>query len=116
MRAGQDGEPDDVDVLLQSGRHDHLGRLSKPRVDDFEALVAETASQNLGSTIMAVETGLGDENLERSISHAANDSGGRGCQNQPPVRPMTEPSTSRPSLMPTWWPLARIRFTHSEHR
>ena len=39
VRAGQDGQPDHVDVLLERRGGDHLRRLPQPRVDDLEALV-----------------------------------------------------------------------------
>jgi hypothetical protein len=37
--ARQDRQPHDVDVLLERGRGDHLGRLTKAGVDDLESLV-----------------------------------------------------------------------------
>ena len=40
MRPRQDGKSDGVDIFLQSGRHDHIGRLAPACVDDFEAFVA----------------------------------------------------------------------------
>ena len=62
--------PDDVDVLLERGRRDHLGRLAKPGVDDLEALVAQAPGEHLGAAVVAVEPGLGDEHLERAVRHA----------------------------------------------
>ena len=76
MSSGQNRKADRVDVLLQGGRNDHLGRLAQTRIDDFEAFVAQSASEHLGSAIMPIEPRLGDENLERSISHGPNDNGG----------------------------------------
>ena len=52
---GQDRQPDDVDVLLEGGRRDHLGRLAKTGVDDLEALVAQPAGEHLGATVVAIE-------------------------------------------------------------
>src|ERR1700719_2550037 len=40
VRAGKDGEGDDVDVFLNGGGGDHLGGLAQPGVDDFHACVA----------------------------------------------------------------------------
>src|ERR1035437_3723435 len=77
VRARQDGQPDDVDVLLESGRHNHLGRLTQAGVYDFEAFVAKATSQHLGSAIVAVEARLGDEHLERSVSHGRMIASGR---------------------------------------
>ena len=70
VRARQDRQADHVDVLLERGRGDHLGRLAKAGVDDFEALVAQPAREHLGAAVVAVQSGLGDEHLERSIGHA----------------------------------------------
>ena len=61
--------PDDVDVLLERRGHDHLGRLAEARVDDLEALVAQAAREDLRPAVVAVEAGLGDQHLERSIGH-----------------------------------------------
>ena len=61
--------PDDVDVLLECGGGDHLGRLAEARVDDLEAFVAQAAGEDLGASVVPVEPGLGDEHLERSIGH-----------------------------------------------
>ena len=69
MRARQDRQADHVDVLLERGRRDHLGRLAEARVDDLEALVAQAAGEHLGAAIVAVEARLGDQHLERSIGH-----------------------------------------------
>ena len=69
--ARQDRQPDDVDVLLERGRDDHLGRLAQAGVDDLEALVAQAAGEHLGAAVVAVEAGLGDEHLDRSVGHGA---------------------------------------------
>ena len=69
MGARQDRQPDDVDVLLERRRRDHLGRLAEARVDDLEALVAEAAGEDLGAAVVAVEAGLGDEHLDRAVGH-----------------------------------------------
>ena len=69
MRARQDRQPDHIDVLLERGRGDHLGRLAETRVDDLEALVAQSPGEHLGAPVMAVEAGLRDEHLERSLGH-----------------------------------------------
>ena len=58
-----------IDVLLEGCGGDHLRGLAEPRVDDLEALVTQSAREHLGSTIVAVEAGLGDEHLERSVGH-----------------------------------------------
>ena len=83
VRAGQDRQADDVDVLLERRGRDHLGRLAEARVDDLEALVAEAAREHLGAAVVAVEAGLGDEHLERSVGH------GRDCR-PAEARPATD--------------------------
>ena len=75
--ARQDRQADDVDVLLERGRGDHLGRLSQARVDDLEPLVTQAPGEDLGTAIMAVEPGLRDQHLERSVGHGADRSARR---------------------------------------
>ena len=69
MGARQDRQPDDVDVLLERGGGDHLGRLAKAGVDDLEALVAQAPGEDLRAAVVAVEAGLRDEHLDRSVGH-----------------------------------------------
>ena len=66
---GQDRQSDDVDVLLERGGGDHLGRLAKTGVDDLEAFVAQAAREHLRAAIVAIEAGLGDEHLDRPVGH-----------------------------------------------
>ena len=69
MRAGEDGETDDVDVFLD-GRGSHLlGGLPETGVDDFHPGVAQGTRDDLGAAIVAVEAGLGDEDSEWSSRH-----------------------------------------------
>ena len=70
MRAGQDREADDVDVLLLGGIGDHLRRLAQAGVDHLEALVAQPAGEDLGAAIVAVEARLGDQDADGRIGHA----------------------------------------------
>src|SRR3954469_9490640 len=60
VRAGEDGESDDIHVFLQGCVDDHVGSLTKACVDDFHASVAESAGDDLGAAIVSVETGLCD--------------------------------------------------------
>ena len=69
VRARQDRHAHDVDVLLERGGHDHVRGLPEARVHDLEALVAEAACEHLGATVVAVEPGLGDQHLQRSVGH-----------------------------------------------
>ena len=59
VRAGENGEADDVDVFLDGGGGDHLGGLAKAGVDDFHAGVAKGAGDDFGAAVVAVEAGLG---------------------------------------------------------
>ena len=70
VRARQDREPDDVDVLLLGGVGDHLRCLPQAGVDDLEPLVAEAASEDLRAAVVPVETRLGDEDADRRVGHA----------------------------------------------
>ena len=83
--AGKDREADDVDVLLKRGVHDHLRRLAEAGVDDLEALVAQPPRQDLRPAVVAVETGLCDEDLDRPVGHRRIIASPRG-----PARPLTD--------------------------
>ena len=76
VRAGEDGEADDVGVLLERGLGDHLGGLADAGVDDLEAGVAQGTGDDLGAAVMTVEAGFGDDDLELAfLGH-----GGRSIQ------------------------------------
>ena len=60
-------QPDGVGVFLDRRLDDLLGRLVQPGVDDFEAGVAQSASDHLGAAVMPVEPGLGDHNTIRTF-------------------------------------------------
>ena len=66
MRAAEDRQADDVDVLLHRGRGDHLRRLVQAGVDDLHAGVAQRGGDDLGAAVVAVEAGLGDQNANRT--------------------------------------------------
>ena len=57
--AGQHREADDVDVLVDGGSGDGLGRLEQAGVDDLAAGVAEDAGDDLDAAVVAVEADLG---------------------------------------------------------
>ena len=69
VRAGQDGEADDVDVFLNGGGGDHLGSLAQAGVDDFHAGVAQGAGDDFCAAVVAVEAGLGDEDADFLCGH-----------------------------------------------
>src|SRR5690348_6974220 len=69
VRAGEDGEADDVHVFLHGGGGDHLRRLAEAGVDDFHASVAESAGDDFRAAVVTVEAGLGDEDADFFLSH-----------------------------------------------
>ena len=68
VRAAQDRQADDVDVLLHRGGGDHLGRLVQAGVDDFHPGVAQRGGDDLGAAIVAVEAGLRYQNTDGTHS------------------------------------------------
>ena len=66
VRTTEDREADDVDILLDGGRRDHLGRLVEPRVDDLHACVAQRSGDDFRASIVTIEAGLGDQNTDRT--------------------------------------------------
>src|SRR5687767_1486383 len=67
VRAREDRETDHVDVFLDGLGHDLVRRSLEPRVDDFHAGVAQGMDDHLRAAVVAVEPGLGDENLHGSL-------------------------------------------------
>ena len=65
--AAEDREAHDVDVLLDGGGRDHLGRLVEARVDDLHAGVAQRGRDHLGAAIVPVEPRLGDEHANGTV-------------------------------------------------
>ncbi len=70
MRAGKERKANGVGILLQRGLGDLLRRLVQARVDDLEATVTQGARDDLGPTIVTVETRLGDHHSIPAL-HAA---------------------------------------------
>ncbi len=63
--AGQDRKANQRNVFLQRNRHDVLDALPDSGVDHLETRIAQRAGDDLGAAIMAVQTGLRDENSGR---------------------------------------------------
>jgi epoxide hydrolase-like predicted phosphatase len=59
--AGQHGQPDGVDIFVDGGGGDRLGRLEQPGVDDLVPGVAQDAGHDLDPPVVAVEADLGDQ-------------------------------------------------------
>ena len=62
VRAGKNGQADDVHIFLNGGGSNHFRSLPQAGVDHFHAGVAQGARDDLGAAVVAVETGLGDQN------------------------------------------------------
>ena len=67
VRAGQDRQADHVRILLERRGDDLLGRLAQPGVDHFHPGVTQRARDHLRATIVAVQTGLGDD--DANVAH-----------------------------------------------
>lgn len=68
MRATEDRESDAVHVFLQGGGDDHLGRLAQAGVDNFHARVAQGASHDASTAVVAVQAGFGHQNADAADS------------------------------------------------
>src|ERR1700682_1575069 len=68
VRPRENREPDDLHVFLQRGTDDHLRRLAQTGVDDLHAGIAKGAGDHLSPAIVAVETGLRNENADFLLS------------------------------------------------
>ena len=83
--AGEDGEADAVDVLLDGCGDDHLGGLAEAGVDDLHAGVAEGAGDDFCAAVVAVKAGFGDENADwYGICHRGVSISGGGGSGYPP--------------------------------
>ena len=65
LHAGEEADAEHVDVLLDGGVDDFLGRAVQAGVDDVHAGVAQRAGDDLDAAVMAVEADLGEENADR---------------------------------------------------
>src|ERR1039458_215853 len=70
VRAGEDGQSDNLDVFLQSGVYDHLRGLAQAGVYYFHARVAESPRDNLRSPVVAIQTRFGDQYPDAMIHTA----------------------------------------------
>src|SRR5439155_19103875 len=65
--AGEKGQPDPVHVLLQGSGDNHLRRLVKTGIDDFEPGVPEGPGDDLGAAIVSVQSHLADQEPDLSL-------------------------------------------------
>ena len=70
VRARKNGEPDAVNVFLESGIHDLFRRLPQPGIDHFHPRVTQGTSNNLCAAVVAIQSGLGNENPQASVGHS----------------------------------------------
>jgi len=71
--AREDGEADDVDILLDGGRGDHFRRLAQTGVDDFHAGVAEGTRDDFSPAVVAIQPGLGNQDSYLFFWHELGD-------------------------------------------
>jgi hypothetical protein len=62
---GEDAQTDAVDVFLEGGVDDHLRRLPEAGVDNLHTGVAQRPGDDLGSSVVAVQARLGDQDTDR---------------------------------------------------
>ena len=70
MGARQQRQSDGVGVLLDHGLDHLLGRLVQPGVDHLEAGVPKGAGDDLGTSVVAIEPGLGHNDPVRTLHRA----------------------------------------------
>ena len=66
MRSAQHRHADRVHVLIEGGLDDLLCGLVQPGVDDLEPRLAQCQGDDLGSAVVTIQTGLGDEDPDGS--------------------------------------------------
>jgi len=64
---GQNGETDKVDVLLHGGLGHHLRALVKAGVNHLHPRVPKRPGDDLGTPIVAVEPGFGDQDADAAL-------------------------------------------------
>jgi hypothetical protein len=67
VRAREQRETEGVGVFLDDRLDNLLGRLVQAGVDDLEAGVAQGPCDDFGPAIMAIQTGLGDNDSIRAF-------------------------------------------------
>lgn len=64
MRPRQATQPYDIHILLDGCRGDLLRLLPQTCIDDFNPRIAQGERKNLGAAVVAIQTGLGDQDAD----------------------------------------------------
>jgi hypothetical protein len=75
MRAGQDRQTDQVDVLVRGHLRDLRGREADTRIDGLHPEVARADGQLLCGVAVAVQAGFADEHADASDAELLRDLG-----------------------------------------
>jgi hypothetical protein len=67
--AGKNGDTDGIHIFLERRGSDLFGSLAEPTVDDFHARVAQGTCHNLRSTVVAIQTGFGNQDAKATVRH-----------------------------------------------
>jgi hypothetical protein len=71
VRAGENGEADDIDVFLHGGGGNHLRRLPQAGVDHFHTGIAQSARNDLSAAVVSIEPRLRNQNPYLLLSHSS---------------------------------------------
>ena len=64
MGTRQHRKTDDINVFVNSRSRNRFGCLKETRVDDFDTGIAQQASDNFDTTVMAIKPNFGNENSQ----------------------------------------------------
>jgi hypothetical protein len=68
----QAAQPHDIDILLDGCRGDLRRLLPQTCIDNLDTRIAQGEGENLGAAVVAIQTGLGNQNADPlSCCHAA---------------------------------------------
>ncbi len=74
VSARQNGEANDLHILLESRVNNHLRRLPKTSVDDFHPRITKGSCDHLRAAVVSIEARFGDEDTDRKTHTNANPS------------------------------------------
>ena len=64
MGTGQHRKTDNINVFVNSRSRNCFGRLKEACVNDFDTGIAQQASDNFDTTVMAIKPNFGNENSQ----------------------------------------------------